>query len=59
MLKSLLHKVTGLLVFIFVEKGAPTHVNIAKFLRTASFFDRAPLVAASVSLLFSILTNQS
>ena len=29
----------------------PFPVNIAKFLRAASFFDRTPLVAASVSLL--------
>ena len=29
----------------------PFPMNIAKFLRAASFFDRTPLVAASVSLL--------
>ena len=34
-------------------------VNIAKFLRRASLFHRTPLVAAFVSLLFSILTNQN
>ena len=34
-------------------------VNIAKILRTARLFDRAPLMATSVSLLFSMLTNQN
>ena len=34
-------------------------VNTSKFLRTGSFFDRTPLMATYVSLLFSILTNQS